>query len=148
MNKSSRHPQRGFTLLEILISLVLICLVVVSVIRLSSANLRNLSKSDDYIELLAKANDKMRELLEYDRIEETAWRETDDESYAYDIEAAEIEKKRSEALTVKLVQITVKVSHTENRASRAVVLKTAKLISRSGDMSGGGKDAAPKGYVD
>lgn len=148
MIKSFRPPQRGFTLLEILISLVLICLVVVSVIRLSSVNLRNLSKSDDYIDLLAKANDKMREVLERDRIEETAWRESDDESYAYDIEAAEIERKRSEMLAVKFIQITVKISHAENRVSRTVVLKTAKLISRSGATFGSGAEAAPKRSVD
>ena len=64
----NKYPggQSGFTLLEIMVSLVLICLVVVSVIQLSSANLRNLSVSGDRIEALERANGKMREVLDSD----------------------------------------------------------------------------------
>lgn len=147
MIKSAAPTQQGFTLLEIMISLVLICLVIVSVIQLSSANLRNLATSDDYIEGLARANDKMRDVLELEKFEEKSWKETDNEGYVYDIAVAEIEKERTDALTVRFMQITVTVSHLRNRGAKTVALKTAKLTSKFDALKNDGKDAAPKGSV-
>lgn len=147
MIKSVGQRQKGFTLLEIMIALVLICLVVVSVIELSSANLRNLAKSDDYVEGLARANDKMRDVLELERIEEKSWTESSDDRYVYDIAIVEIERERSRALAVKFMQITVKVSDTKNSDAKPVTVKTAKMISRSDVLNDGGKDVARKGYV-
>jgi len=147
MIKSAGQRQKGFTLLEIMIALVLICLVVVSVIELSSANLRNLAKSDDYVEGSARANDKMRDVLELERIEEKSWTESGDDRFVYDIAIVEIEKERSRALAVKLMQITVKASDMKNRDAKPVTVKTAKMISRSDALNDGGKDVARKGYV-
>lgn len=147
MIKSVGQRQKGFTLLEIMIALVLICLVVVSVIELSSANLRNLAKSDDYVEGSARANDKMRDVLELERIEEKSWIESGDDRYVYDIAIVEIERERSRALAVRLMQITVKASDTKNSDAKPVTVKTAKMISRSDALNDGGKDVARKGYV-
>ncbi|MEQ8163448.1 MAG: type II secretion system protein, partial [Smithellaceae bacterium] len=77
MNNFASGHQRGFTLLEIMVSLVLICLVVVSVIQLSSANLRNLSASDDRIETLRRASEKMRQVLDGDLSEDKTWNDVD-----------------------------------------------------------------------
>lgn len=148
MSKSTRHNQRGFTLMEIMIALVLISLVVVSVIQLSTANLRSLSKSDDYVELMARASAKTRDVLELEKLEEKSWTETDSGGYAYEIAVTEIEKERSDALTVRLMQITVKTFPAGKQSARAVTMKTAKLSPKSDVLGGGGKDAAPEGYVD
>ncbi len=131
MNNCVIKNRRGFTLLEIMVSLVLICLVVVSVIQLSSANLRNLAASDDRIETLERANAKMREVLDSDRFKDKVWHEVDAEGYAYDISFAEILKERSDALSVKLVEITVSMQSAKDKGSKKITLKTAKMISKS-----------------
>ncbi|MEE9910347.1 MAG: prepilin-type N-terminal cleavage/methylation domain-containing protein [Deltaproteobacteria bacterium] len=146
MIKSAGQRQEGFTLMEIMIALVLICLVVVSVIELSSANWRNLAKSDDCIEALTNANDKMRDVLELEEMEEKSWTETDKDGCVYDIATTEIEKERSQALAVKFMHITVKASHANKSGANTVSVRTAKMISRSDALNDVGKDGTRKGY--
>lgn len=131
MNNPWTESERGFTLLEIMISLVLICLVAVSVIQLTSANLRNLVSSDSQIEALAHANMKMREVLNLDTLEEKSWHEIDENGYIYDISIAETLKDRTDTLAVKLMQITVSTSYQKDKRAKQTTLKTAKLISKS-----------------
>ncbi len=133
-------------MIEIMISLVLICLVVVSVIQLSSANLRNLAKSDNRIRALQGASDKMRNVLENEKMEEKAWTETDDQGNVFEIIMTEIEKERTRALTVKLLQVTVKASPAQSGGEKIITLKTAKMVSRS-DALNVAKDTKQKGYT-
>lgn len=131
MNNFASGHQRGFTLLEIMVSLVLICLVVVSVIQLSSANLRNLSASDDRIETLRRASEKMRQVLEGDLSEDKTWNDVDDDGYSYDITVAETLKERTDALALKFLEITVSAQYTKDNRSKRMTLQTAKLVSKA-----------------
>lgn len=136
MIKSDGPGQKGFTLMEIMIALVLIGLVAVSLMELSSANLRNLAKSDECAELLTRANAKMRGVLELERFAEKTWTETDQDGYVYEIAVQEIEKERSEFLPVRLLQITVKARAAGRQYIRAASLKTSRMSSRA-DVLGG-----------
>jgi len=131
MNNFASGRERGFTLLEIMVSLVLICLVVVSVIQLSSANLRNLSTSDDRIETLRRASEKMRQVLDGDLSEDKTWNDADDDGYSYDITVAETLKERTDALAVKFLEITVSAHYTKDNRSKRMILQTAKLVSKA-----------------
>jgi prepilin-type N-terminal cleavage/methylation domain-containing protein len=131
MNNVTSGAKQGFTLLEIMVSMVLICLVVVSVIQLSSANLRNLAVSDDRIETLGRANEKMREVLDSDLSEDKTWRDVDAEGYAYDINVVETLKERTEALPVKLLEITVSAQYAKDKRSKQMTLKTAEMVSKA-----------------
>jgi prepilin-type N-terminal cleavage/methylation domain-containing protein len=131
MNNFASGAKQGFTLLEIMVSMVLICLVVVSVIQLSSANLRNLAVSDERIETLGHANEKLREVLDSDLSEDKTWRDVDVEGYSYDITVGQTLKERTDALPVKLLEITVSVQYAKDKRSKQITLKTAKLVSKS-----------------
>jgi len=131
MNNFASGRQRGFTLLEIMVSLVLICLVVVSVIQLSSANLRNLSASDDRIETLRRASEKMRQVLDGDLSEDKTWNDVDDDGYSYDVTVAETLKERTDALALKFLEITVSAQYTKDKRSKRMTLQTAKLVSKA-----------------
>ena len=131
MNNFASGRQRGFTLLEIMVSLVLICLVVVSVIQLSSANLRNLSASDDRIETLRRASEKMRQVLDGDLSEDKTWNDVDDDGYSYDVTVAETLKERTDALALKFLEITVSAQYTKDNRSKRMTLQTAKLVSKA-----------------
>jgi len=131
MNNFASAAQRGFTLLEIMVSMVLICLVVVSVVQLSSANLRHLSASEDRIETLRRASEKMREVLDSDLSEDKAWQDVDDEGYSYDITVAEKLNERTDALAVKFLEITVSAQYKRDNRSKQMTLKTAKLLSKA-----------------
>jgi prepilin-type N-terminal cleavage/methylation domain-containing protein len=126
-----RINRRGFTVLEIMVSLVLISLVVVSVLQLSSINLTNLGSADDQVKAVINANSKMREILDKNNVEDKSWNETDDQGYSYEVTIAESLKERTDALAVKFVEITLVTSWNTGRKKKQIVLKTAQVISKA-----------------
>jgi prepilin-type N-terminal cleavage/methylation domain-containing protein len=121
--------QRGFTVLEILVSLIIISVAVVSVIQLTSMNLRNLTKSGDQVNALLTANSKMRRILEMDKMENKSWRETDEQGYTYEISINEIRDKRTENLPVKLEEIILTLHYITAQKEKIVTLRTEKLFT-------------------
>jgi type II secretion system protein I len=123
--------QRGFTVLEILVSLVIISIAVVSIIQLTSMNLRNLTKSGDQVNALLIANSKMRKVLEMDKMDDKSWRETDEQGNTYEISISEIRNKRTETLPVKLEEITLTLNYLIAQKERKVTLRAEKVFTAS-----------------
>jgi prepilin-type N-terminal cleavage/methylation domain-containing protein len=121
--------QRGFTVLEIMVSLIIISIAVVSVIQLTSMNLRNLTKSSDQVNALLTANSKMRRILEMDKMENKSWRETDEQGYTYEISINEIRDKRTENLPVKLEEIILTLHYITAQKEKMVTLRAEKLFT-------------------
>jgi prepilin-type N-terminal cleavage/methylation domain-containing protein len=133
--------KQGFTLLEIMVALVLIAIVIVSVIQLSSANLRNLATTNDQIDALIYANSKMRVILDLDKIEDKSWNETDDNGYSYEITIAESLKERTDSLAIKMEEITLVTSWVTGNKKKQIVLKTAKIVSKTDTLKSASKPA-------
>jgi len=121
--------QRGFTVLEIMVSLIIISIAVVSVIQLTSMNLRNLSKSSDQVNAMLAANSKMRRILEMDKMENKSWREADEQGNTYEISINEIRNKRTENLAVKLVEIILTLHYVTAHKEKMLTLRAEKLFS-------------------
>jgi prepilin-type N-terminal cleavage/methylation domain-containing protein len=121
--------QRGFTVLEIMVSLIIISIAVVSVIQLTSMNLRTLTKSSDQVNALLTANSKMRRILEMDKMENKSWRETDEQGYTYEISINEIRDKRTENLPVKLEEIILTLHYITAQKEKMVTLRAEKLFT-------------------
>ena len=121
--------QRGFTVLEIMVSLIIISIAVVSVIQLTSMNLRNLSKSGDQVNALLAANSKMRRILEMDKMEAKSWREADEQGYTYEISINDIQDKRTENLPVKLEEIILTLHYMTAHKEKILTLRAEKLFS-------------------
>lgn len=128
------NGNQGFTILEVMVTLVLITLVIVSVVQLSSANLRNLASSDDQIKALTYANAKMRDILNSEKIEDKSWNETGDNGYSYEVTIEEKLKERTDSLAIKLEEITLVTSWSAGNKKRQIVVKTAKLVSKSDSL--------------
>jgi prepilin-type N-terminal cleavage/methylation domain-containing protein len=123
--------QRGFTVLEIMVSLIIISIAVVSIIQLTSMNLRNLTKSGDQVSALLVANCKMRNILEMDKMEDKSWKETDEQGNTYEISISEIRNKRTENLPIKLEGITLTLHYPTPQRERLVTLRAEKMFSAS-----------------
>jgi type II secretion system protein I len=121
--------QHGFTVLEILVSLLIISIAVVSIIQLTSMNLRNLTKSGDQVNALLIANSKMRKILEMDKMDDKSWRETDDQGNTYEISISEIRNKRTENLPIKLGGITLTLHYPTAQREKTVTLRAEKVFS-------------------
>lgn len=63
MNRQRLANMRGFTLIEVLISTVLLASVFVAVLGLSSQSLRNLNRMEPHQRALSHAREKMNQLL-------------------------------------------------------------------------------------
>jgi prepilin-type N-terminal cleavage/methylation domain-containing protein len=121
--------QHGFTVLEILVSLLIISVAVVSIMQLTSMNLRNLTKSGDQVNALLMAHSKMRKILEMDKMDDKSWRETDDQGNTYEISVAEIRNKRTENLPVRLEEIILTFHYLIAQKEKKVTLRAEKLFS-------------------
>lgn len=120
----------GFTLLEILVALALLGIALLVIVQLFSADLRGISGSEDYVVAVAKAESRMRELLDNDKLAEADWSEPTDDGYRIDISVKEALKDRTENLQVRLFDIRLSVSWRKGERDRFVTLSTQKVMNK------------------
>jgi prepilin-type N-terminal cleavage/methylation domain-containing protein len=124
------HTDKGFTLIEVLVSVVLLGIAVTIVLQLFSANVRALATSEDYIYASAKAEAKMREVLENDEISEISFSEITDDDYRIDVSIAEVLHERTENLQVRLLEVVLTVSWTQGAHEKSLTVRTMKVLEK------------------
>jgi len=124
------NADKGFTLIEVLVAVVLLGIAVTIVLQLFSANVRAIATSEDYIYASAKAEAQMREVLENDEISEISFSEITDDGYRMDVSIAEVLQERTENLQVRLLEIVLTVSWTQGAHEKSITLRTMKVIEK------------------
>lgn len=124
------NADKGFTLIEVLVAVVLLGIAVTIVLQLFSANVRAIATSEDYIYASAKAEAKMREVLENDEISEISFSEITDDGYRMDGSIAEVLHERTENLQVRLVEVVLTVSWTQGAKDKSLTLRTMKVLEK------------------
>ena len=119
---------KGFTLLEILVTLALLGIAITVILQLFSSNLRALSVSKDYVSAAIRAEAKMREILEDTDLTEKSWSEVTDEGYRFDAAITETLKERTENLQVRMLEIALTVQWSEGLKTKFLTLKTLKVV--------------------
>jgi type II secretion system protein I len=120
----------GFTLLEILVALALLGTALIAVIRLFSSNSHGISLSEDYVAAVVKAESRMRELLDDEKLSEKDWSELTDEGYRIDASVKEVLKERTDKLQFKLLDIGITLYWRRGLRDRSFSLRTMKVINR------------------
>jgi len=120
----------GFTLLEILVALALLGIALLVIVQLFSADLRGIAVSDDYVVAVARAESRMRELLDDDKLSEKDWSEFTDDGYRTDLSVKESLKDRTQNLQVRLLDIGLTVSWRRGGRDRYVTLRTQKVMNK------------------
>jgi prepilin-type N-terminal cleavage/methylation domain-containing protein len=120
----------GFTLLEILVALALLGIALLVIVQLFSADLRGIAVSDDYVVAVARAESRMRELLDDDKLSEKDWSEFTDDGYRTDLSVKESLKDRTQNLQVRLLDIGLTVSWRRGGRDRSVTLRTQKVMNK------------------
>ncbi len=121
---------RGFTLLEVLVATALLGIAVTVVLQLFSANLRAISVSGDYVSATVKAEAKMREVLNDDKLAEKSFSETTDDGYRIDILVTDTLKDRTENLQARLFEIDLTIHWTKGTKERSLTLRTLKMMRK------------------
>lgn len=122
--------KQGFTLLEILVAFVILGVAVTYIVQLFSSNMRSISRSKEYLPAVIRAETKMRDITDGDKLEEKSWGETSDEGYLMDIMVTETLKDRTENISKKIMEISLTIWWPPGAKKKSLTLKTLKVIDK------------------
>jgi type II secretion system protein I len=120
----------GFTLLEVLVAMAVMSIALVAVFELFSADLRGMAASDDYVAAVIKAQAKMMEILDDDKLTEKSWQETSSDGFLFNTTIKKTAEDRTENLPVELLEISLAVKWTRGQKERTFTLRTMKLVAK------------------
>ncbi len=72
----------------------------------------------------------MREVLEDQEVSERTWDGITDNGYRFQVSVSDTLPERSENLSVKLMEIEVKVYWTQGNKEKSLTLKTLKMLKK------------------
>jgi general secretion pathway protein I len=127
----------GFTLLEVLVALAILGMSVTVIFQLFSANLRAVRGSEDYISAAVRAQTKMREVLDDEKLAEKNWSETTVDGYRVDVTVAETLKERTKELQVQLLEVVLTVFWIKDSKTKTLTLRGMKMIPRGEGLIAG-----------
>ncbi len=125
-----KGESNGFTLLEVLVATAILAIAVAVILQLFSANLRAISLSGDYVSAATKAESRMREILDDDKLSEKSFSETTDDGYRIDVSITDTLKDRTENLQVKLLQIDLTLRWVKGSKEKSLALSTMKMMKK------------------
>jgi general secretion pathway protein I len=129
-SRISDSHSSGFTLLEVLVAVSILGIAISVVLQLFSADLKAISVSGDYVAAAAKAEAKMREVLDDDALKEGSSGEMTADGYRIDVSVTKALQDRTENLPVMLLDISLTVRWTRGAKERTVTLRTMKMITK------------------
>ncbi len=118
----------GFTLLEVLVAFVLLVTTVTVILQLFSANIKALSRSEDYASAVVRAESKMREILDAETLSENTWTETSEDGYRFDISITNAYEERTRDLALKMLEIVLTTSWTQSGKNKSLTLNAMKTL--------------------
>jgi hypothetical protein len=113
-----------------MIALAIFGIAVTVVLQLFSANLRAISASEDYVSAAAKAEAKMREILENEKLSERTWSETTSDGGRIDVSINEVFKDRTSSLQVRMLEINLAVHWIKGTKKKSLTLTTMKVLNK------------------
>lgn len=122
---------KGFTLLEIMVSLAIMAIAVTMVAQLFSANLKSVASSEEMTSAMIKAESRIRDIISDDSLTEKEWNENTEDGYRFDISIAEILKDRTDNLPVRLMKIDLTIHWFAGLKERNFLLRTVKVINKA-----------------
>jgi type II secretion system protein I len=126
-----RTGKKGFTLLEILVSLAIMAIAITLVMQLFSANLRAVAKAGDMTLASVRGDSRIREILAEPSLTETAWSETTEDGYRMDVAISEVMKEKTDNLPVRLMEVALTVHWMEGIREKSLSLKTMKMVDKA-----------------
>lgn len=127
---TERPGQKGFTLLEVLVSLAIMAIAVTLVVQLFSANLRAVARSGDVTSAAIRGDSRIREILAEPSPAEKVWSETTEDGYRMDVAISEVMKERTDNLPVRLMEVGLTVRWMEGMKEKSLNLKTVKMVDK------------------
>jgi prepilin-type N-terminal cleavage/methylation domain-containing protein len=121
---------KGFTLLEVLVAMAVLGIAITVILQLFSSSLRLISASGDYVSAVTKAEAKMREVLDDDKLSEKSFSETTYDGYRMDVAINEVLKEKTENLQVRLFEIDMTIHWLQGKKEKSITLRTMKVMKK------------------
>lgn len=128
--ETTSRKTAGFTLMEVLVSLVIIGIAVTYIVQLFSVNLGSISASDAHVAAVMRAESRMRQALDEDKANEQSWSEVTEDGYRMDLKVSDVMSDRTEDLQVKLIEVDLTVHWMQGSREKALTLSTLKLVDK------------------
>lgn len=125
-----KSADRGFTLLEVLVAMVLLSVALAAIFELFSANLKVIAKTDDITNAVIMAESKMRDILAEETLAERSSTEAAGNGYRIDTVVISTANERTQNLQVKLYEINLTVFWTKDSKERTFHLKSMKMVNK------------------
>jgi type II secretion system protein I len=122
--------RKGFTLLEVLVSLAITAMAVTLVLQLFSTNLRAVSRSVDMTSAVVKGDARLREIMAEPSLTERAWDEVTDDGYRLGISVSEVMQEKTALLPVRLMEIVLTIQWMDGMKEKNLTLTTAKMVEK------------------
>jgi prepilin-type N-terminal cleavage/methylation domain-containing protein len=126
-----RPGKKGFTLLEVLVSLAIMAIAITLLLQLFSANLRAVARSGDMTSATVRGESRIREILAEPSVTETTWSEITEDGYRMDVAVSEVMKERTDNLPVKLMEVALTIHWMEGIKEKNLHLKTMKMVDKT-----------------
>lgn len=128
--KAGRTDDRGFSLLEILVALAVLGIAATVAFQVFSASTKSLSDSEDYLAALVRAEAKMREVLDGEKLAADQRTEVTEDGYRIDVKVTEVMQARTEALPVQLFEVVLTLQWKKGLKERTIALASMKAMTR------------------
>ncbi len=128
---AGRSGEKGFTLLEVLVSLAIMAIAVTLVVQLFSANLRSVVRSGDLTSASVRGDSRIREILSEPFPAEKVWSETTEDGYQMDVAISEVMKEKTDNLPVQLMEVVLTIRWMEGMKEKSLSLKTLKMVDKA-----------------
>ncbi len=135
-NSESMANKKGFTLLEVLVSLAIMAIAVTLLLQLFSADLRAVSRAGDMTWASVKADAGIKKILDELSPVAASWSEVTEDGYRMDVSITEVLMERTDNLPFKLMEVSLTVGWTEGRKEKSLGLKTLKMVDRMAPAEG------------
>ena len=126
-----RIDRRGFTLLEVLVSVAILGIAVTLILQLFSSNLRAVAASEDYVAATLRAESKLRDFLDRVNVSEGTVEETTPEGYRVTVTVSDVLREKTDGLPVKLLEVHLAMAWTRGAKEKTIRLKTMKVVGKS-----------------
>ncbi len=120
----------GFTLLEVLVALSILGIAVTIVFQLFSADLKAIGLSEHYVSASVRGETRMSEILDDDKLMESAWRETTVEGYTVDVVVRNTLQERTAELPVQLLEIMLTLYWKKDGREKSMTFRSMKMIMK------------------
>ncbi len=134
----NHRGKKGFTLIEILVSIVILGICLTSIMQLFSDGLRSAVMGKEHTRAVFHARSKMEEILLSTEFMDEETQGTFDDGYRWQVKIRYIEPDEGERKTIHLFHITVSILWGENlRNQGGFDIETLKIAKKKKGVPGG-----------